>query len=99
MDEKIEKAMERLALFNRKKWEKKKACIAAGLGVGLLAIVYFCGVWYYSGRFFEGTRIGSVLCENMTADEAEQAIYISIGKCGSGSFGGAECFSLAKRFV
>ena len=63
-----------LALFKGKKWEKKKACIAAGIGVGFLAIVYFCGVWYYSGRFFEGTRIGSVLCENMTAEEAEQAI-------------------------
>ena len=63
-----------LALFKGKKWEKKKACIAVGIGVGFLAIVYFCGVWYYSGRFFEGTRIGSVLCENMTAEEAEQAI-------------------------
>ena len=62
------------SLFKGKKWEKKKVCTAAGIAAGILVIVYFCGVWYYSGRLFEGTRIGSVLCGNMTAEEAEQAI-------------------------
>lgn len=61
-------------LSKEKKWDKKKVCAAAGIVVGILVIVYFCGVWYYSGRLFEGTRIGSVLCGNMTAVKAEQAI-------------------------
>ena len=63
-----------LAPLKGKKCDKKKICTAAGIVAGTLAIVYLCGVWYYSDRFFEGTRIGSVLCGNMTAEEAEQAI-------------------------
>ena len=63
-----------LELFNKDKRDKKKLYMTAGAAAGLLAIVYFCGVWYYSGRLFEGTRIGSVSCGNMTPDGAEQAI-------------------------
>ena len=63
-----------LAPLKGKKCDKNKICTAAGIVAGALAIVYLCGVWYYSDRFFEGTRIGSVLCGNMTAEEAEQAI-------------------------
>ena len=63
-----------IGLFKGKKWNRKKIYILSGIAAGVLAIVYFCGVWYYSDRLFEGTRIGSVLCGNMTAEEAEQAI-------------------------
>lgn len=63
-----------IGLFKGKKWNRKKIYILSGVAAGVLAIVYFCGVWYYSGRLFEGTRIGSVRCGNMTAAEAEQAI-------------------------
>lgn len=61
-------------LFREKTWGKRRVLTAAGVVAGILAVVYFSGVWYYSGRLFEGTRIGSVSCGNMTAEEAEQAI-------------------------
>ena len=62
------------ALFKEKNYEKKKIRTAAGIAAGILAVVYFAGVWYYRDRLLEGTRIGEVLCGNMTVEEAEQAI-------------------------
>lgn len=63
-----------LPLIKGKNYDKKRIRTAAAIGAGILAVIYFSGVWYYRDRLFEGTRIGTVLCGNMTAEEAEQAI-------------------------
>lgn len=61
-------------LFKKKKWDKKKLYAGAAVAAGTLAVIYLCGVWYYSGRLLDGTKIGTLDCGNMTVEEAEKAI-------------------------
>lgn len=42
--------------------------------VGAFAVFYGCGVFYYSERFLEGTRINGIECENMLSWEADQLL-------------------------
>lgn len=51
----------------KKKWLLICGSILLGLG-----IIYGAGVLYYHNRFFKGTYIDGVLCENLTAKEAEK---------------------------
>ena len=51
-----------------------KALRGMGVAVGVLAVFYGCGVFYYSERFLEGTRINGTECENMLAREADQLL-------------------------
>lgn len=51
-----------------------KALRGMGVAVGVFAVFYGCGVFYYSERFLEGTRINGTECENMLAREADQLL-------------------------
>ena len=66
-----------------------KALRGMGVAVGVLAVFYGCGVFYYSERFLEGTRINGTECENMLAREADQLLKKRGGEIpAAGSFSG-----------
>lgn len=53
---------------------KKKILTGAGIVVLVLGIVYGAGVFYYKDRFFQGTEINGLVCENLTAKDAEKKL-------------------------
>lgn len=55
---------------HRYKW----AVIGGGIVAGILGIAYVCGAFYYRDKFFHGTEINGVLCENLSVEQAEKKI-------------------------
>ena len=53
---------------------KKKFLIGAGMTAAVLAFFYFLGAFYYSERLYGRTKIGEIVCGNMTVEEAENVI-------------------------
>ena len=55
------------------KWQKK-VLICGTVIACIFGLVYAGGAFYYKDKFFKGTKINGVSCENLTAREAEEKI-------------------------
>ena len=55
------------------KWQKK-VLICGTVIACIFGLVYAGGAFYYKDKFFKGTKINGVSCDNLTAKEAEKKI-------------------------
>lgn len=55
------------------KWQKK-VLICGTVIACIFGLVYTGGAFYYKDKFFKGTKINGVSCDNLTAKEAEKKI-------------------------
>ena len=53
---------------------KKKAFIGGMIAICTFGLLYVGGAFYYKDKFFKGTKINGVSCDNLTAKEAEKKI-------------------------
>ena len=56
----------------------KKIGIGAGILIGLCAVTYFGGVWYYGSHFYPGTTLSNFNCSNLTVEQAEEKIRLEM---------------------
>ena len=57
----------------RMSWQKK-ALICGTIAVCVLGLLYGGGTFYYKDKFFRGTKINGISCDNLTAKEAEKKL-------------------------
>ncbi len=60
----------------KKKWKNAKfmTCMVLCVFAVVVAVIYVGGAWYYSNKFFDGTKINWISCENKTVDEVKEIL-------------------------